>query len=506
MLSTGTKKIGFTINESGIRYAALRKKKKWEIDRMGFLPLPKGLIVEDQIVNAESIRISLMQWVKQERLTGASVTLAVPTSMIIVRKMRIPTTNAKELRHLIELEVETTLHLPFENPVYDYVRIGADEESTQVLIFAAPSLWIETCSDLLHDAGLRVKSAGIAASALAKSLFSQQQEPVSETMVVNIGDNVLDVYMFHEGNPIFMRAINLYETSGHEDGKLNDLQLSEVTAELSRMLNFYQFGLHEGASRITKTIIAGRAGSRAALAGALRETQPEIAVAEAVHGEFGQGTAHEFEFESYLVAAGLALPDEQLFHINLLPRVDREQKLFPVVVTSAFALWIVLLGLCIFMYVQNTSQIAENEEQIAAANDQLALLKNDFLASASTNSNPLATIEAIKAMQVDVVGMLKELESRLPAKSVIQTIGYSQEGTLLLDVNFYKVEEASRYLFDLRRMSFTQGVVMQGLTKQEASATVTGGGANVTITKPYSANYIVSIKKAEGGTDDGAAQ
>ncbi|SEP14058.1 type IV pilus assembly protein PilM [Paenibacillus sp. OV219] len=187
----------------------MRKKKAWTIDRSGFLAFPDGIIVDDQLANAAGIRGSFKKWVHKEKLTGASVTLAVPTSQIIVRKMRIPSTNTKELRYLIELEVETTLHLPFEEPVYDYLIMSKDEESTHVLIFAAPLKLIRSAVELLQEARLRVKMVSFPAAALAKSLFTQQAEKTSETMVIHLGDMAMEIFMFHEGSPIFMRTISL---------------------------------------------------------------------------------------------------------------------------------------------------------------------------------------------------------------------------------------------------------------------------------------------------------
>ncbi|MFB9325206.1 type IV pilus biogenesis protein PilM [Paenibacillus aurantiacus] len=505
MLSIGTKKIGITFDQTGVRFAALRKKKEWEIERTGFLPLPEGLIVEDQILNPESIQVALKQWVKEQKLAGASVTFSVPTSLIIVRKMKIPTTNVKELRHLVELEVETTLHLPFEDPVYDFVRVGMDEDSTQVLIFAAPSKWIATCAELLHNAGLRVKGADLAASALAKLVFVDQVQPATETMIVHIGESVLDIYMFHEGNPVFMRAINLNETVGHKEGKLNELQVAEVTAELSRMLNFYQFGLHEGASRISRTILAGPANSRAALLTALRESQPEMSVSEASYQALEASGGLDDGIESFLVACGLALPNERYFHVNLMPRVDREARIFPAVLGGTLVLWALLFGLTSYMYMSNKGEIADNTELMSQLNDEIALLQNE-LSSGSSNAsiNPLATIQAIKSQQRDVVGIVAEMQTRLPKGAILGTVNYSASGEIAVSAGFMTLQDASRYLFDLRRMSFVAEATMGSIIKEEQTATLRTG-EDAELRKPYSASFAITMRSlnavGEGGTD-----
>ncbi|MBB3108727.1 type IV pilus assembly protein PilM [Paenibacillus phyllosphaerae] len=493
------KRIGLTIEQSGVRYASIRKKKGWAIDRTGFLPLPEGLIVDDQILNEESLRLALKDWIKKEKLKGSSVTLAVPTSQIIVRKMRIPTTNAKELRHLIELEVETTLHLPFEEPVYDYVKISEDDESTQVLIFAAPRKWIDTASDMLHEAGLQVKGAEIAAAAMAKSIFAQQFEPISETMIVNITDTALEVYLFHEGTPLFMRAINLSENMEHEAGKLNEYQLAELTAELSRMLNFYQFGLHEGASRITKAVIAGPAPAKFGLITALRDSQPEISIREANFEAFEPGFGPDKQNEGYLLPAAIALPSERIFKINLLPKVDREARLFPYVLVSLTLVWVACLGLLGYTYMNSRAELADKELAVQQLNDELVLLQNELINSQKpTTADPREVIDAIKQQQVDVVSILNELENRLPKQASIRSLTYAKNGELTINTVFQAMGDASRYLFDLRRMSFAQGVSMSSVTKEETveetEPAVTTDTATEIITDPVTGEITVPVE------------
>ena len=215
MLALRSKRIGMTIDQSGIRYATLRKKKGWELEKSGFYPFPPGLIVQDGIVNEESLRISIRQWAKQEGLQGSTAVLAVPTSQVIVRRMSIPAVNDKELRQLIHLEVETAMHLPFEQPVHDFVAVGRDEESTQVLVYAAPRSWIDPLVGMLRDARIRVTGTGLAATAIEAAVHPHQEEPANELMHVHLREKSVEIAMFHGGNPVFVRSI---EEDGAEEG------------------------------------------------------------------------------------------------------------------------------------------------------------------------------------------------------------------------------------------------------------------------------------------------
>ncbi|NBD25344.1 type IV pilus biogenesis protein PilM [Paenibacillus glycinis] len=511
MKTRNTRTVGLTIDGTGIRYASLRKRRSWALEKSGFLPLPEGQIVDDGIVNAADVGSALKAWAKRENLAGAAVKLAVPTSQIIVRKLRIPTTNAKELKPLIELEVETTLHLPFEDPVFDYVALGKDEESTLVLIFAAPLKWIRTSVQVLEEAGLRVRSISLPAAALAKTMLPQQGEKTSETMIVHIGEQTLEIFMFHEGSPIFMRAINLAEMGEHEPGKLNDGQVAELIAEISRILNFYQFGLHEGASRITRAVVAGSPEGRRKLLAALSEAQPEIAFAEAAGRLFQNGSGLTDDNIAYLVPTGLALPEERAsFQVDLLPRIDREARIFPVVIIGAAALFLVLIALSGYSFAVDRLSIADNKQTLRELDDSMLRIQNDLLAgkdagAGSASSDPLAEIGAIREQQQDVVGIVRELDAKLPKGARIMTIGYAANGRIEISAGFDALKDASRYLFDLRRMSFADTASLLTISKLEVAATVQGNG-KLTVNKPYSAVYSITTKREQEEKADGTAQ
>ncbi|MCU4295764.1 fimbrial protein, partial [Brevibacterium permense] len=144
--------------QNGVRYIKLKKNKSWELEKRCFLPLQPGMIVENEIADKMNFSEQLHSWVQENGLKGSEVSLSIPPSQIIIRRMTIPSTNAKQVEQLVKLEVETALHLPFENPVYDYLPTGKDEENTHLLVFAAPRGLVEDYVELLSDAGIKVSA------------------------------------------------------------------------------------------------------------------------------------------------------------------------------------------------------------------------------------------------------------------------------------------------------------------------------------------------------------
>lgn len=120
-------------------------------------------------------------------------------------------------------------------------------------------------------------------------------------MLINIEQNVLDVYMFRSGNPVFIRTINQMDlnsgvqpsiqagidyvreaaatSTGMAGGLLAPGRMLEITAEISRMLNFYQYSLHDGSTRIQSVLITGPLQIRNQLLEELQQSLTELEVA-----------------------------------------------------------------------------------------------------------------------------------------------------------------------------------------------------------------------------------
>lgn len=516
---------GLAIEQTGIRYISLKNKKSWEVRKKRFLPLQPGLIVENQVADSEALLTSIKQWAKKEGLRGSRVALSIPPSQVIIRKMSIPSTNPKQVEQLVKLEVETGLHLPFDSPVYDYVTIEVDEENSHLLVFAAPRKPIQDYIDVLEGAGLHVSSVEIAATALARSLALGQNAEFEETMLINIERTVLDVYMFRSGNPVFIRTINQMDLNTaaqpafHPDrGYMKEAaaasefaadvlttgQIVEITAEISRMLNFYQYSLHDGSTRIRNVLIAGPQHIRNQLYEELNQSLTDLEVSTTGLDHLADGGASDSELNDYRVAAGAALRGSRFLTIDLLPREDREAVLFPYIAVALAGVWLLgAIGTGIF-YAANKGQIANHEQQLQGAQDRSLMLQAE-LAKLNGTSGPLnrrAAVNEILTYKMNIVSVLNELASGLPQGSLLRSVNYTYRTSIDLTVRVSGMEEASLYLANLRKMSFTSSAEIQKLTEGDTAAESAGGFAAY---GAYTAVFHVNLVKA-GGTAGAAAE
>ncbi|MGY4764590.1 pilus assembly protein PilM [Paenibacillus caseinilyticus] len=506
MLPFGGKQIGITVDSGGFRYIQVKKNKASAANH-SMLKLPQGTIVEDQIVDEELLRQEVQRWVHQEKLKGASAILSIPTSQIIIRRMKIGSTKASELRGLVELEVETALRLPFEDPVYDYIPVASDEESTTVLVYAASRKLIDSYVNVLEEAGVKVKDAEISAFALARAIQAQQFEKLEETMLISLDEAQLEIYLFHNGNPVFMRTISLQDpyamdpfAADHSQGLTPD-QIPEITAELSRILSFYQYSIREGASRIVDIIVTGTGEGRMQLFEGLKAAMTEISVRTFDFDAYSDKTsaAGGDGLNPYGIGIGLALQDKTTKRINLLPgsRKDPRRALRIAVMTTLLLAWTAGAAGITYVYLDNQKQIDADLETIHELNAQQAAVQAQLKQLSGTGENPAGAVEAISAAKVDVSKTITAVADVIPQGGLIYSLAYKGEEKLNITIDFKSMDDASVYLGKLRELPFGAASFMQSITAvsySEESQTVPprpAPGAPITVTDPAQGDGMV---------------
>lgn len=524
MLGLGPKVAGISIEATGIRYISFKNKQSWEVRKKRYLPLLPGMIIENQVADSEALYDRVRQWVKKEGLRGSKVSLSIPPSQIIIRKMSIPSTNDKQVEQLVKLEVETGLHLPFENPVYDYVTLEVDEEHSHLLVFAAPRKSIQDYVEILERAGLRISSVEISATALARSIATGHGESFAETMLINLEPSVMDIYMFRNGNPVFIRTINLLdlhkgrnvvatamdfmadsevlaETAVAVEEQLSPEQMVEITAEISRMLSFYQYSLHDGSTRIKNLVITGTPSIRKQLDLELQQSLAELDITPISLDLMEKNAVSDLELNDYRVAAGTALKSIiSVDTIDLLPREDRETLLFPYVTLGLVAIWLVgTIGTGIY-FSANKGQISNGKEELQGLQDRSLMLQVEL--GKLKNSGPgqldrKVAIEKIQNSKVIAVPILDELVEGLPPGAVILDINYTYRTAIDLTVNVPAMVDASNYLRQLRQMSFTVDASISKLTEGTAGQNAGTNSLNM-YTAIYKVNLLSNHQQANG--------
>lgn len=192
-----------------------------------------------------------------------NVHLAIPTQNILVRKITsLPDIGESELAKILHFQIGESIHLPFEDPIYDFVKIGsiipnhqvegnndteAEELSlddlakgieenlegpkSEILLFATSKLLSQDLVDVCSTAGLKPMTAEIRALALQRLLLYTHPNWLKKNeMIIDASENGMDIHIFKEDQIVFSRmmTINRMDYFFEANRKENDELVMEL--------------------------------------------------------------------------------------------------------------------------------------------------------------------------------------------------------------------------------------------------------------------------------------
>jgi type IV pilus assembly protein PilM len=112
--------INLIINDHSIRFLELKQANPPIAHKWGERLLPPGLINEGKIIDHESIGNIIQECQDEWKIHKRNVRFTVPDPLVIIRKVAIPADVVDdEVKNYIYLELGSSIHLPFEDPVFD---------------------------------------------------------------------------------------------------------------------------------------------------------------------------------------------------------------------------------------------------------------------------------------------------------------------------------------------------------------------------------------------------
>ncbi|MDP4172214.1 MAG: pilus assembly protein PilM [Bacillota bacterium] len=267
--------VNLIINDHSIRFLELKQAHPPIAQRWGERLLPPGIIHDGKIVDIESLINILEELLDEWKLRKRVVRFLVPDPLVIIRKVTISADiKEDEIKNHLYLEIGTSIHLPFDEPVFDTFLIQKSENQKEVLLFAAPEKYVMEYSDLFSDLGLNPIAAEISPLAIYRLYHELDMPQQNEQLfVVQFGLTSVNMCIFDEKVPYFMRHFPLdfnldkwelkrmgsVENEYYYIGDESELkfQLNEIIKEMNKMSDFYRYSLQNGKKEISKILLCG---------------------------------------------------------------------------------------------------------------------------------------------------------------------------------------------------------------------------------------------------------
>ncbi|OCA91259.1 pilus assembly protein PilM [Bacillus sp. FJAT-27225] len=275
-LSLGNKRpINLIFNDHSIRYLELKSANPPTALRWGERNIPPGIIEEGKITDFQTLSVILEECINEWKIARRPIHFIVPDPLVIIRKIAIPAdVEDDEIDSHLYMELGASIHLPFEDPVFDVYPLGEKDGKKELLLFASPEKFVQEYSELISGAKLVPVAADISPLALYRLYYSlEAPQPDESLFTVQVNLTSVNMTIFEEQVPYFMRQFPLdFEVNDWEirrdrsgtceyqykgDSYKLDGQFSMIYSEMNKLMDFYRYSANVETTGVNKILLVG---------------------------------------------------------------------------------------------------------------------------------------------------------------------------------------------------------------------------------------------------------
>ncbi len=274
LITAKNRHANLVINDHSIRFVEFLRSNPLSIHKWREHDLPPGIISGGKIADYETFSTILEECIEDWKIQKRDLRFLVPDSLVIIRKISIPKDiQDDEMQGYLYLEMGSSIHLPFEDPVFDYFPLKTSEKTKEVLLFAAPEKYVLEYANLFTTLKLNPVAADISPLSLYRLydyLGQTREKEILFTVQCDMTSVTLSIF---EGTvPYVMRhfplsfeidnwdvrrgeTANKYVYNGNENEML--LQFEDIFKEINKLMDFYKYSLNNGKKEITLFLLNG---------------------------------------------------------------------------------------------------------------------------------------------------------------------------------------------------------------------------------------------------------
>jgi Tfp pilus assembly PilM family ATPase len=192
----------------------------------------------------------LQDIVKQHKLHGRQAVLSVPNHQTMVRYLDLPSVPKSALRQAVQIEIGTTIHLPFEDPVYDVVPVPSINSNYESLngtgsccLIVSPQSVITEMSELVKQAGLLPEAVELKSFAFLRAAEVTPKSREELTIVAHVREEEISLSIFIGAYLYFFRSMDMGISYTISDEKQIQSIIADIVYEMNRVVSFFNFNL-----------------------------------------------------------------------------------------------------------------------------------------------------------------------------------------------------------------------------------------------------------------------
>src|SRR6204780_2283907 len=210
-MADGKNLVGVDIGASSIKVVQLKEsRKKLQVIKWGFAPLPPQTIIDGHVMNAGAVTEALARVFTDAKIQQRDVAIGVYGQSVIVRKITVPMMTAAELDEQIHWEAEQ--HIPFDIKLmsidYEVLRRRPEAGQMDLMLVAAKKDEINDYAAIVRSAKLKPVVVDINAFTIQNIFEHQYGLPPDGTIaLLNVGAAVSSLNIVSKGVSAFTREI-----------------------------------------------------------------------------------------------------------------------------------------------------------------------------------------------------------------------------------------------------------------------------------------------------------
>lgn len=218
--------IGLDIGTGTFRVAQLQSAKDLPLlTNCGSIKIPRGAVVEGEIVDIDVVSYSLSELWRKTGLSDKRVTIGIANQKIVIRLIEVPYMEKEDLKGALQYQVQDYIPLPVEEVILDFQVVGdytveSGERMLQILLVAAQRDMINNVVAAVEKAGLRPEVIDVSAFAIVRSLLGapalahqvlpeEERSQEEAVALVNMGAGITSIVVAEKGIIRFARDIAL---------------------------------------------------------------------------------------------------------------------------------------------------------------------------------------------------------------------------------------------------------------------------------------------------------
>ena len=255
--------INIMLTDYAIRFVEVAPGRPVKVEQYGERLIPPGIIKKGDIIDRNQLLAIMENCVDEWKIKSRPVRFLVPDSFIAMKEEKVELDlEDDEINAYLFMKIGTSIHLPFENPVFDTAVTQIEEGKKHILLIAAPEEKVEEYVGVFEKSSLTPIAADVGPLNLYRLYY--EMDLVQENahhVLLHLKQGSLTISIFHRHQPKFMKPVSFEANEDTIDilsGEKNELdEFMDVFSELDKVINFYENSLHKGNVRISSIFLNG---------------------------------------------------------------------------------------------------------------------------------------------------------------------------------------------------------------------------------------------------------